>query len=243
MVSVLTAQRVRAIKTEGGRKNLENQYAIEMLNITKKFPGIIANDNITLQLKKGEIHALLGENGAGKSTLLHIIGCLDKPTSGSYLLNGQDVSQLSLSKLAEIRNASFGFVMQHFALIEEDNALQNVATPLLFAKARRSQMDARAMEQLRNVGMEQMANKRIATLSGGEKQRVAIARAMVNNPEIILADEPTGALDRANTEKIVQLFQQLNEKGKTIIIVTHDDFVAQSCRRIVTIADGVIKST
>ena len=196
-----------------------------------------------LSIDKGEMVAIKGSSGAGKSTLLHIIGCLDKPTSGSYLLNGQDVSQLSLSKLAEIRNASFGFVMQHFALIEEDNALQNVATPLLFAKARRSQMDARAMEKLRNVGMEQMANKRIATLSGGEKQRVAIARAMVNNPEIILADEPTGALDRANTEKIVQLFQQLNEKGKTIIIVTHDDFVAQSCRRIVTIADGVIKST
>lgn len=196
-----------------------------------------------LSIDKGEMVAIKGSSGAGKSTLLHIIGCLDKPTSGSYLLNGQNVSQLSLSKLAEIRNASFGFVMQHFALIEEDNALQNVATPLLFAKARRSQMDARAMEQLRNVGMEQMENKRIATLSGGEKQRVAIARAMVNNPEIILADEPTGALDRANTEKIVQLFQQLNEKGKTIIIVTHDDFVAQSCRRIVTIADGVIKST
>ena len=196
-----------------------------------------------LSIDKGEMVAIKGSSGAGKSTLLHIIGCLDKPTSGSYLLNVQNVSQLSLSKLAEIRNASFGFVMQHFALIEEDSALQNVATPLLFAKARRSQMDARAMEQLRNVGMEQMANKRIATLSGGEKQRVAIARAMVNNPEIILADEPTGALDRANTEKIVQLFQQLNEKGKTIIIVTHDDFVAQSCRRIVTIADGVIKST
>lgn len=196
-----------------------------------------------LSIDKGEMVAIKGSSGAGKSTLLHIIGCLDKPTSGSYLLNGQNVSQLSLSKLAEIRNASFGFVMQHFALIEEDSALQNVATPLLFAKARRSQMDARAMEQLQNVGMEQMANKRIATLSGGEKQRVAIARAMVNNPEIILADEPTGALDRANTEKIVQLFQQLNEKGKTIIIVTHDDFVAQSCRRIVTIADGVIKST
>ena len=196
-----------------------------------------------LSIDKGEMVAIKGSSGAGKSTLLHIIGCLDKPTSGSYLLNGQNVSQLSLSKLAEIRNASFGFVMQHFALIEEDSALQNVATPLLFAKARRSQMDARAMEQLRNVGMGQMANKRIATLSGGEKQRVAIARAMVNNPEIILADEPTGALDRANTEKIVQLFQQLNEKGKTIIIVTHDDFVAQSCRRIVTIADGVIKST
>lgn len=196
-----------------------------------------------LSIDKGEMVAIKGSSGAGKSTLLHIIGCLDKPTSGSYLLNGQDVSQLSLSKLAEIRNASFGFVMQHFALIEEDSALQNVATPLLFAKTRKSQMDARAMEQLRNVDMEQMANKRIATLSGGEKQRVAIARAMVNNPEIILADEPTGALDRANTEKIVQLFQQLNEKGKTIIIVTHDDFVAQSCRRIVTIADGVIKST
>ena len=196
-----------------------------------------------LSIDKGEMVAIKGSSGAGKSTLLHIIGCLDKPTSGSYLLNGQNVSQLSLSKLAEIRNASFGFVMQHFALIEEDSALQNVATPLLFAKTRKSQMDARAMEQLRNVGMEQMENKRIATLSGGEKQRVAIARAMVNSPEIILADEPTGALDRANTEKIVQLFQQLNEKGKTIIIVTHDDFVAQSCRRIVTIADGVIKST
>ena len=196
-----------------------------------------------LSIDKGEMVAIKGSSGAGKSTLLHIIGCLDKPTSGSYLLNGQNVSQLSLSKLAEIRNASFGFVMQHFALIEEDSALQNVATPLLFAKTRKSQMDARAMEQLRNVGMEQMENKRIATLSGGEKQRVAIARAMVNNPEIILADEPTGALDRANTEKIVQLFQQLNEKGKTIIIVTHDDFVAQFCRRIVTIADGVIKST
>ena len=202
---------------------------------------VLKDANLTID--KGEMVAIKGSSGAGKSTLLHIIGCLDKPTSGSYLLNGQNVSQLSLSKLAEIRNASFGFVMQHFALIEEDSALQNVATPLLFAKARRSQMDARAMEQLRNVGMEQMANKRIATLSGGEKQRVAIARAMVNNPEIILADEPTGALDRANTEKIVQLFQQLNEKGKTIIIVTHDDFVAQSCRRIVTIADGVIKST
>ena len=196
-----------------------------------------------LSIDKGEMVAIKGSSGAGKSTLLHIIGCLDKPTSGSYLLNGQDVSQLSLSKLAEIRNASFGFVMQHFALIEEDSALQTVATPLLFAKTRKSQMDARALEQLRNVGMEQMETKRIATLSGGEKQRVAIARAMVNNPEIILADEPTGALDRANTEKIVQLFQQLNEKGKTIIIVTHDDFVAQSCRRIVTIADGVIKST
>lgn len=202
---------------------------------------VLKDANVSID--KGEMVAIKGSSGAGKSTLLHIIGCLDKPTSGSYLLNGQNVSQLSLSKLAEIRNASFGFVMQHFALIEEDSALQNVATPLLFAKARRSQMDARAMEQLRNVGMEQMANKRIATLSGGEKQRVAIARAMVNNPEIILADEPTGALDRANTEKIVQLFQQLNEKGKTIIIVTHDDFVAQSCRRIVTIADGVIKST
>lgn len=199
--------------------------------------------DVNLSIDKGEMVAIKGSSGAGKSTLLHIIGCLDKPTSGSYLLNGQNVSQLSLSKLAEIRNASFGFVMQHFALIEEDSALQNVATPLLFAKTRKSQMDARAMEQLRNVGMEQMENKRIATLSGGEKQRVAIARAMVNNPEIILADEPTGALDRANTEKIVQLFQQLNEKGKTIIIVTHDDFVAQSCRRIVTIADGVIKST
>lgn len=219
------------------------EWYLQKLSASHGAPPYQVLKDANLSIDKGEMVAIKGSSGAGKSTLLHIIGCLDKPTSGSYLLNGQNVSQLSLSKLAEIRNASFGFVMQHFALIEEDSALQNVATPLLFAKARRSQMDARAMEQLRNVGMEQMANKRIATLSGGEKQRVAIARAMVNNPEIILADEPTGALDRANTEKIVQLFQQLNEKGKTIIIVTHDDFVAQSCRRIVTIADGVIKST
>ena len=173
---------------------------IEIRGLTKRYGKTAVLKDVGLDIGDGSVFGLVGINGAGKSTLLHIIGCLDKPTSGSYLLNGQDVSQLSLSKLAEIRNASFGFVMQHFALIEEDNALQNVATPLLFAKARRSQMDARAMEQLRNVGMEQMANKRIATLSGGEKQRVAIARAMVNNPEIILADEPTGALDRANTE-------------------------------------------
>ena len=194
-----------------------------------------------LSIDKGEMVAIKGSSGAGKSTLLHIIGCLDKPTSGSYLLNGQDVSQLSLSKLAEIRNASFGFVMQHFALIEEDNALQNVATPLLFAKARRSQMDARAMEQLRNVGMEQMANKRIATLSGGEKQRVAIARALVNDPQLIIADEPTGNIDPELSYEIVELLQGINDIGTTILMVTHEhSLVRQFGGRIINIDQGQI---
>lgn len=187
--------------------------------------------------------AIKGSSGAGKSTLLHIIGCLDRPTSGEYLLDGESVTGMSSSQLAALRNACFGFVMQHFALIENDDALQNVATPLLFSKTKLSLMDALAMEQLRYVGIHHLAKKRVAKLSGGEKQRVAIARAMVNDPHVILADEPTGALDRENSERIVGLFQQLNARGKTIIIVTHDDYVANSCQRIVTIDDGIITGT
>ena len=147
---------------------------------------------------------------------------------------------MSSARLATIRNTKFGFVMQHFALIEEDDVLKNVATPMLFSKTKMSLMDVLAMEQLRKLGIAHLAKKRVAKLSGGEKQRVAIARALVCDPEIILADEPTGALDRENAEKVVQLLQDLNAQGKTIIIVTHDEFVAQSCKRIVTIADGMV---
>lgn len=219
---------------------------IELKNVSKTYgashrtPPFQALKNVNLTIKAGEMVAIKGSSGAGKSTLLHIIGCLDRATSGEYLLDGESVTGMSSSQLATLRNACFGFVMQHFALIENDDALQNVAAPLLFSKTKLSLMDALALEQLRYVGIAHLAKKRVAKLSGGEKQRVAIARAMVNDPQVILADEPTGALDRENSEKIVGLFQQLNARGKTIIIVTHDDYVANSCRRIVTIDDGVI---
>lgn len=196
--------------------------------------------HVNLTIDRGEMVAIKGSSGAGKSTLLNILGCLDKPTSGTYLLDGEDASKMSSARLATIRNTKFGFVMQHFALIEEDDVLKNVATPMLFSKTKMSLMDVLAMEQLRKLGIAHLAKKRVAKLSGGEKQRVAIARALVCDPEIILADEPTGALDRENAEKVVQLLQDLNAQGKTIIIVTHDEFVAQSCKRIVTIADGMV---
>ena len=219
---------------------------IELKKVSKTYtvshgiPPFQALKNVDLTIEAGEMIAIKGSSGAGKSTLLHIIGCLDHPTSGTYLLDGENVTGMSSSQLAAIRNTRFGFVMQHFALIEDDDALQNVATPLLFSKTKLADMDSLAMQQLCYVGIPHLAKKRVAKLSGGEKQRVAIARAMVNNPHVILADEPTGALDRENSEKIVDLFQQLNAQGKTIIIVTHDNYVANSCRRIVTIADGSV---
>ena len=216
-------------------KNIAKTY-----NASRHAPAFQALKDINLTVEKADMVAIKGTSGAGKSTLLHILGCLDKPTAGTYLLNGENVAEMSNARLATMRNTCFGFVTQHFALIEDDDALQNVATPLLFSKTKTSMADVLALEQLSKVGIAHLAKKRVAKLSGGEKQRVAIARAMVCDPEVILADEPTGALDSENTEKIVKLFQQLNEQGKTIIIVTHDDYVAQSCKRVVTIADGVI---
>ncbi len=221
---------------------------IDLKNISKtystfhKTPPFQALKSVDLAIEAGDMVAIKGASGAGKSTLLHIIGCLDRPTSGTYMLDGENTTNMSSSRLATIRNTRFGFVMQQFALVEDDNALQNVATPLLFTKTKMSLMDTLAMEQLRNVGIAHLAKKRVAKLSGGEKQRVAIARALVNDPQVILADEPTGALDRENSEKIVGLFQQLNIRGKTIIIVTHDDLVASACKRIVTIDDGIVNS-
>lgn len=153
-------------------------------------------NGVDLTIKKGEMVAIKGSSGAGKSTLLHILGCLDRPTKGKYQLDGMDVSELRESSLSRIRNKKFGFIMQHFALIEDYSVLQNVGVPLLFSAARISKIDRMALEQLRRFGIDHMAKKRVSKLSGGEKQRVAIARALINEPEIILADEPTGALDR-----------------------------------------------
>lgn len=219
---------------------------IELIGIEKIYKTrrdgapLKALNGIELSIEKGEMVAVKGSSGAGKSTLLHILGCLDKPTNGIYKLDGADVSKESSARLSKIRNKKFGFVMQHFALVEEDNALQNVGIPLLFAKTPFSQIDTLAMERLRQFGIENLAKQRVSKLSGGEKQRVAIARALVNQPDIILADEPTGALDTENSTMIMEIFKALNTEGKTIIIVTHEDFVAKACGRIITISDGKI---
>ena len=186
--------------------------------------------------------AIRGSSGAGKSTLLHIIGCLDRPTKGSYRLDGKDVVQESAARLAQIRNRTFGFVMQHFALVDEDSALQNAAIPLLFARTSPSLAKARALQQLDHLGIAHLARRKTATLSGGEKQRVAIARARVNHPDVILADEPTGALDGENSAMIMEIFKTLHAEGKTIIIVTHEENVAGACQRIITLSDGQIRT-
>lgn len=195
---------------------------------------------IDLTIGKGEMVAVKGASGAGKSTLLHILGCLDKPTSGMYLLNDRDLSKVPSASLAKIRNRKFGFVMQHFALIEDDTVLQNVGIPLVFGETPFWRVNKLAMEQLELVGIAHLASKKASQLSGGEKQRVAIARALVNHPQILLADEPTGALDSKNSTLVMEIFKELNKQGKTVIIVTHDNYVAQKCDRIITIFDGRI---
>lgn len=219
---------------------------IELKSIKKRFQNgkgnedaLVLND-INLSIRRGELVAIKGASGAGKSTLLNILGCLDKPSSGLYFLNGIDIANNTPTEFAKLRNKTFGFVLQHFALIEDDTVIENVGIPLLFSKVPVSKIDEISMKKLHDLGVANLAQKQVAKLSGGEKQRVAIARALVNDPSIILADEPTGALDTKNTEMIMDIFKTLNNQGKTIIIVTHDDYVAESCKRVITLSDGKI---
>ena len=215
---------------------LENIYKTYNLGKSNAFTAL---KGVNLTIKEGEMVAIIGKSGAGKSTLMHIIGCIDDFEKGTYKLADRDVSKISENKRANIRNSEIGIVLQDFALIEEYSAIENVMIPLYFSK-NKSKKKERAKEALRKMGIEELADKRVNKLSGGQKQRVAIARAIVNNPKLLLADEPTGALDVNTSAEIMKEFTRLNEEGMTIVIITHDMDVANGCQRVVEISDGEI---
>lgn len=197
--------------------------------------------DVNLQIDKGEFVAIMGHSGSGKSTLMNILGCLDTPTGGNYRLENQSVASLSSDALAKIRNRSIGFVFQGFNLLRRMTALDNVATPLLYAGEKRTVSREKALEQLRRTGLEKFAMHHPNQLSGGQQQRVAISRALINQPPLLLADEPTGNLDTQTSEEIMTLFTQLNrEQGITIVLVTHENDIAAYARRLIQIKDGRI---
>jgi putative ABC transport system ATP-binding protein len=217
---------------------------IELDNITKVYRmgevKVYALNGVTISIEQGEMLSIIGASGSGKSTLLNVLGCLDRPTSGSYLLDGRDVSRLNDNRLAELRNKKFGFVFQDFNLLSRASALSNVELPLIYGGGRGKH--AKAMEALERVGLARRAKHKPTELSGGEQQRVAIARALVNNPSLILADEPTGNLDSASTEEIIAIFRQLHQDGITVVIVTHELEIAEQTRRVIRLHDGKVAS-
>ncbi|HEC93535.1 MAG TPA: ABC transporter ATP-binding protein [Candidatus Atribacteria bacterium] len=196
---------------------------------------------VSFYIDKGEFVAIMGPSGSGKSTLMHIIGCLDKPTEGNFVIGGKDVSKLNDDKLAEIRNKSIGFVFQQFNLLSRNSILHNVETPLIYAGIKTKKRRELAIQALESVGLSDRAKHKPNEISGGEKQRVAIARALVNNPLIILADEPTGNLDTKTGEEIMKVFDKLYQEGHTIIMVTHDVEIARHAQRIIHLRDGLIE--
>ena len=221
-----------------------SQSMIELDKVTKVYHmgkvEVNALRGVSLSINTGEMIAIIGASGSGKSTMLNVIGCLDKPTSGSYFFEGVDVSQLNDNQLAEVRNKKIGFVFQDFNLLPRATALANVELPLLYSGVRRRHQ--RAMEALGQVGLGKRANHKPTEMSGGEQQRVAIARALVNNPALILADEPTGELDTHSSAEIMSIFRQLHQDGKTIVIITHETDIAAQAQRTVRLCDGEIVS-
>ncbi|MBQ6896450.1 MAG: ABC transporter ATP-binding protein [Oscillospiraceae bacterium] len=216
-------------------KNIRKSYYIGKPNQLEILHGI------DLTVYEGEFVAIVGESGSGKSTLMNIIGALDRPTEGSYILDGVDIQRADDKSLSEIRNRKVGFVFQTFNLIGRQSALKNVELPMLYAKVPQKERNARAKQLLEMVNMSERMNHQPNELSGGQKQRVAIARAMANNPAIILADEPTGALDSATSRTVMDIFHTLNkEHGKTIVLITHSPALAAECDRIITLVDGEI---
>lgn len=197
---------------------------------------------IDLEIDRGEYVAIMGPSGSGKSTLMNLLGCLDTPTSGSYILNEKDVSQLSDDELAGIRNKEIGFVFQTFNLLPRTSALDNVSLPMIYAGASKAERNQRAQEVLKSVGLGDRMEHKPNQLSGGQRQRVAVGRALVNKPSIILADEPTGNLDSKTSLEIMQLFDEIHQAGNTVILVTHEEEVAERAHRIIRLRDGTIES-
>ena len=203
---------------------------------------IHALKSVSLDINKGEFVALMGPSGSGKSTLMNILGCLDTPSSGTYVLNGTDVSRMTDDALAEVRNQEIGFVFQTFNLLPRSTALDNVALPLIYAGTSKKDRDARAAKALENVNLGNRMDHKPNELSGGQRQRVAVARALINDPSIILADEPTGNLDTKTSIEIMGLLEEIHSKGNTIILVTHEEDIAQHAHRIVRMRDGLIEN-
>jgi putative ABC transport system ATP-binding protein len=197
---------------------------------------------IDLDIKRGEYVAIMGPSGSGKSTLMNILGCLDTPTAGNYVLNGKDVSQMTDDELADIRNTEIGFVFQTFNLLPRTTALENVALPMIYAGASNKERQTRASEVLTDVGLADRMDHKPNQLSGGQRQRVAVGRALVNKPSIILADEPTGNLDSKTSLEIMQLFDEIHAKGNTVIMVTHEEDVAAHAKRVIRLLDGMIET-
>jgi len=201
-----------------------------------------ALESVSIEVDRGEYVAFMGPSGSGKSTLMNIIGCLDTPTSGQYILNSKDVSDMSENELAEIRNKEIGFVFQTFNLLPRATCLDNVALPLIYAGFNKTDRDEKAFLALKSVGLDDRIHHKPNELSGGQRQRVAIARALVNDPSIILADEPTGNLDSKTSYDIMDLFHELHQKGNTIIMVTHEDDIAHYAHRVIRLRDGLVES-
>ncbi|MBE1614669.1 ABC transporter ATP-binding protein [Flavobacterium sp. SaA2.13] len=219
---------------------------INIKGITRDFP--LGNEivkvlkGIDLTINKGEYVALMGPSGSGKSTLMNLLGCLDTATSGSYILNGKDVSQMSDDELAGIRNKEIGFVFQTFNLLPRTTALDNVALPMVYAGYKKPERNERATEVLKQVGLADRMDHKPNQLSGGQRQRVAVARALVNRPSIILADEPTGNLDSKTSVEIMNLFNEIHANGNTVILVTHEEDIAKYAHRVIRLRDGIIES-
>lgn len=215
---------------------MKNEYKIYIMGTEQ----VYANDNINLKIDKGEFVAIVGKSGSGKSTLMNIIGALDKPTSGKYILNGRDTSTMTDDELADIRNQTIGFIFQQYNLLPKLTLLENVELPLLYAGVKASERRNRALSSLGRVGLKEKYGQYPNQLSGGQQQRVSIARALAGNPSLLLADEPTGALDSKTSREVLNFLKQLHSEGNTIVMITHDNSIALEAKRVVRIHDGKI---
>lgn len=220
---------------------------IEIDGVTKRYKLgeqiVYALNGVNLNIERGEYTALMGPSGSGKSTLMNIIGCLDSPTEGTFFLNNKEVSKMSDSALSEVRNTEIGFVFQTFNLLNRLNAIENVSLPLVYAGIPKKEREERAKEVLDKVGLGDRMSHKPNELSGGQRQRVAVARALINNPSILLADEPTGNLDTQTSHEIMALFEEIHSAGNTIVLVTHEEDIAQHAKRIIRLRDGVVELT